>query len=429
MALLQRTNIRCSMAGQALPRKEALPLPDHAEKCKEALPRQAQSQWPKYAALCCVVLHQTAAVFTMRYSQVVRKTAGRPPYLSTVTVFTTEMAKLLGSFAIVVVEEGGPMAACQAVVDAFQGSLAELLRLTVPALLYSIQNNLLFVALAHLTAAVYTVSYQLKTLTTALFSVMVLRRELSRMQWLALAALSAGVGLLQLPAGSTGGGGSGGSSREGTTRAPQVSVSMLGMGAVCGASLTSGFCGVYMEKLLKQSKMSLWMRNVQLALVGAPVSLICALWADYSQILEGGFLQGFDGLVWAVVGINALGGLAIAAVLRYADNIVKCFATAVAVLVSCLLSNLMGELVLSSLFVAGTSLVAVATVMYGLGSDRGPLGNLRLETVMAMLFPSNSKSKLKITATFVAVAILSIFMVVCVAIQLDIELPHVLSGR
>jgi len=290
--------------------------------------------------------------------------------------------------------------------------------LMVPALLYSVQNNLLFVALAHLTAAVYTVSYQLKTLTTALFSVLVLRRELSHTQWFALALLSTGVALLQLPEESL-------APHSNTTSAPQSGVSLLGMAAVCGASVTSGFCGVYMEKLLKQSKLSLWMRNVQLALAGAPISLICALATDHARIGTDGVLQGFDGLVWGVVAINALGGLAIAAVLRYADNIVKCFATAAAVLVSCLLSNFMGELVLSNVFITGTSLVAVASVLYGLGANLRPHEVIALccpDAAVAICCTETNQGKLRKVATILGIGATGITAMTMLARQLDLDI-------
>ena len=49
-------------------------------------------------------------------------------------------------------------------------------------------------------------------------------------------------------------------------------------------------------------------------------------------------LQGFDGVVWMVVLLNSCGGLLVAAVMKYADNIVKCFAAALAILSGTLIS-------------------------------------------------------------------------------------------
>lgn len=52
------------------------------------------------------------------------------------------------------------------------------LLLGVPAGLYTLQNNLLFIALQNLDGATYQVTYQLKIFTTAMFSVMMLGRKL-----------------------------------------------------------------------------------------------------------------------------------------------------------------------------------------------------------------------------------------------------------
>ena len=38
----------------------------------------------------------------------------------------------------------------------------------------------------------------------------------------------------------------------------------MGFGAVLMATLTSGFAGVYFEKILKTGPTSVWMRNIQL---------------------------------------------------------------------------------------------------------------------------------------------------------------------
>lgn len=43
-----------------------------------------------------------------------------------------------------------------------------------------------------------------------------------------------------------------------------ISKSVVGLVAVLCACFSSGFAGVYFEKVLKTSRASLWMRNVQL---------------------------------------------------------------------------------------------------------------------------------------------------------------------
>lgn len=39
---------------------------------------------------------------------------------------------------------------------------------------------------------------------------------------------------------------------------------LIGFGAVLASTLTSGFAGVYFEKILKTGPTSVWMRNIQL---------------------------------------------------------------------------------------------------------------------------------------------------------------------
>mmetsp|Transcript_1302 Transcript_1302/g.2656 ORF Transcript_1302/g.2656 Transcript_1302/m.2656 type:complete len:115 (+) Transcript_1302:635-979(+) len=66
----------------------------------------------------------------------------------------------------------------------------------VPALLYLVQNSLLYVALSNLSAPLFQVTYQMKTLTTAVVSVVMLDRRYNITQWLCLLVLGIGVAVV-----------------------------------------------------------------------------------------------------------------------------------------------------------------------------------------------------------------------------------------
>ncbi|KAG8436629.1 hypothetical protein GDO86_007653 [Hymenochirus boettgeri] len=124
----------------------------------------------------------------------------------------------------------------------------------------------------------HVVTYQLKILTTALFSVSMLQKKLSKHQWWH------------------------GSSTP--TNGVSEGSSLVGNGCLA-ACFSSGFAGVYFEKT-KRNKAVLWIRIYSLA----------------------------------------FGGLVVAIVIKYADNILKGFA-------------------MSLLYFIGTLLVILATFLYG----------------------------------------------------------------
>jgi UDP-sugar transporter A1/2/3 len=74
----------------------------------------------------------------------------------------------------------------------------ESLKLAIPALLYVVQNNLLFVALSNLSVPLYQVTNQGKLLTTAVCSRLLLNKSISGMQYLSLLVLALGVAVVQL---------------------------------------------------------------------------------------------------------------------------------------------------------------------------------------------------------------------------------------
>jgi UDP-sugar transporter A1/2/3 len=59
---------------------------------------------------------------------------------------------------------------------------------------------------------------------------------------------------------------------------------------------------------------------------------------DFTKVTEDGFFQGYNTIVWIVIALQALGGLVIAAVIKYADNILKGFATSLSIILSSVVS-------------------------------------------------------------------------------------------
>lgn len=115
----------------------------------------------------------------------------------------------------------------------------------------------------------------------------------------------------------------------------------IGLLAVIGACVASGFAGVYFEKVLKDSPntISLWIRNVQLAIYSIfPALFIGVLFVDGETIAKNGFFDGYNWVVWTAIGLQAVGGIAVAFCITYADNISKNFATSISIVISSLTS-------------------------------------------------------------------------------------------
>ena len=229
------------------------------------------------------------------------------------------------------------------------------LKLCVPAFLYVIQNNLQYVALSNLDATTFQVTYQVKILVTAFFSVTLLKKSLQKMQWLALVFLCFGLALVQLQP----------SQIYGLNSRLHNQSPVVGIFSVLMSSVTSGFGCVYFEKLLKESKfVSIWLLNIQLGTIGTILSFITMMFSDGIKISEHGILFGYTKFVWFAILLQAIGGLLVAVVMKYADNILKCFATAFSIILSCICSIYVFNFVLSIQFVLGTTAVLFATYAY-----------------------------------------------------------------
>ena len=252
-------------------------------------------------------------------------------------------------------------------------------KLAIPAMLYTLQNSLQYVGVSNLDAATFQVTYQLKILATALLSVIMLGRALNAQKWLSLVLLMVGVAIVQIPSSSEphvptmqdlkvgnagfylprsieelrdlGNVAAGqllskrsatyeGINEDFAMRNPQLNAS-IGLVAVLSACALSGLAGVYFEKVLKESttNVSVWVRNVQLSFYSLfPALFIGVVFKDGADIAKTGFFAGYNWVVWTAIIFQASGGVVVALVVAYSDNIAKNFATSISIVLSCFVS-------------------------------------------------------------------------------------------
>jgi len=297
------------------------------KKAGNAVISNASSFYTKWLALTILTAQNAAVVLFMRYSRIYKPQ--NELYITTTGVVNAEIIKFVVASLLCFIYD------CDMSIIEFKDTLneecikkwREFALLAVPSGLYVVQNNLQYLASSNLPAEVFQVLSNLKIVTTAILSVLMLNRTLSNYQWFSIVALTIGVGIVQTSFAK------GSSTTDNSTINPVV-----GFVAVLGMVSISGFAGVFFEKVLKTTAASIWVRNIQLALIGMIISTIAMYIKDGEQVQLEGFYKGYDWLVWTVVCLAALGGLVVAVVVKYADNVIKGFAAAIALVISCFVS-------------------------------------------------------------------------------------------
>ncbi|CAG0878857.1 unnamed protein product [Darwinula stevensoni] len=342
---------------------------------------------PKCICLVALTIVTSSMVILTRYSRSVIRDESDERYSAAVAVFFTEILKFFAFFLVLFVSTSGELryisivhefftCVSSFIID-FRAGLSwvesanifkreilqergETAKLAIPGACYTLQNNLLYVALTNLNAGIYSVTAELKILTTAVFSILLLNRRLKFAHWICLLVLTVGVSLVQY------------SSHEENCLDPadcsaknaQMNQS-LGLVSVLVACVMSGFAGTYFERALKHGS------NSRLSVRSMQLGLWSLLFAAFGVGVEScrrssSLLAGFAPLTWAVVFIQAVNGVTVAATMKYADNILKCFATAISIILSSFVSfYVLGDLHPSSLFLLGSILVISSTFSYG----------------------------------------------------------------
>jgi UDP-sugar transporter A1/2/3 len=296
--------------------------------------QQSSDVMMKLVYMALVVLFSTSISLLIRYSQhrqpdhSIEKEelagadeakpgdeGGTYKYHPSAVVFSAEMLKLILSFLM----------ACKTGVvtkDFLQKHFIEdkdLWKFSVPAIIYFCTNNLEFYCLLFLNTPTFMIFQQMKILTTGVIFRIVFKKKLTNLQWVALFLLTLGTMTSQL------------SSEN------QFTVNTWGLFWEMVMCTLSALAGVANEFLLKKvgSTDSIHIQNMKLYIFGVAANFLEVV---RSGTPVGSMFQGMDSIVWMIVLVTAFNGLAISAVMKYANVIVKTISTSLSLLLSAVIS-------------------------------------------------------------------------------------------
>jgi len=318
--------------------------------------------------LALIVVQNSSLILVTSYSRTLS-----PAYLPSVAVFLAEVIKAALALLFLSWELRSPAVALRQTTSLLREHGRETMQFGVPALCYTLQNHLWYYALSHLNPVAAALTSQMKVITTAIASVLMLSRRLTRMQWASICVLAAGMVVIQLhdSAPSPAAAARVWQSNDWNDAPPPPSLerhenSLGGAGAMLLSTILSAYAGVFLERLFKTIKLSLWMQSLQLSLFALPIAASCVAVYDFPAMRAGELMVGFNRWAWSAVLLNAIGGVAVSMALKYADNIQKTFAVGVSIVLNCTISALFLDIAMTWKTVTGVVLVVGATFLFSL---------------------------------------------------------------
>jgi solute carrier family 35 (UDP-sugar transporter), member A1/2/3 len=196
----------------------------------------------KWIALTLMLLQNAAFVLVMRYSRQQQATVEAVRYNVSMVVVMQELFKLMLCYTLQAWTLRAPIRSAMLVLQP-----RELSDLAIPGLCFTLQNNILYIALSNLDPLVFQITYQIKTILTALLSVKMLGKVFTQWQWVSQIILVVGIVMVQMSEQHQR------AAADGTKESSKQHI-LLGLAAVFVAAFSSSFASVYFERLLKGSR-------------------------------------------------------------------------------------------------------------------------------------------------------------------------------
>ncbi|KAF8375521.1 nstp-8 [Pristionchus pacificus] len=327
----------------------------------------------EFISLVVLTIHMSTLPLLVRqaskeFIQISPTVSSHPPlkFLASTSVLMSEFFKLFICTSLIAAVLDQPKQVFHKVYTTIVHNRRETAKICVPALIYAIQNNLYYVALANLDATTFSVTSQLRILTTALLAVFILNKILSCTQWVALFISLLGVVIVQIEKART----------SSNPNLVQSGNPVIGFSATFAIAWMSSFAGVYFEKVLKESKTDVWIQNIRLALLTIPFSFITMMVTDGKKIIENGFFQGWSPLLLLVTILTALGGILVSLVMKYACNVRKTYCQTLAIAITVIMSMYTGDVHPSIALVIGVILTISSVFIYALYPAHPKVGDM-----------------------------------------------------
>ncbi|KAI3795642.1 hypothetical protein L1987_38298 [Smallanthus sonchifolius] len=222
----------------------------------------------------------------------------------------------------------------------------------IPAALYLVKNLLQYYIFAYVDAPGYQILKNLNIISTGVLYRIILKKKLSEIQWAAFILLCAGCTTAQLNPSS-----------DHVLQTP-----FLGWMMAIIMALLSGFAGVYTEAIIKKRPLrNINVQNFWLYVFGMIFNVVAMLTQDFDAIVSKGFFHGYSPITVLMIINQALSGIAVSMVMKYADNIVKVYSTSVAMLLTAVVSVFLFNFHLSLAFFLGSTVVSVSVYLHSIG--------------------------------------------------------------
>jgi len=251
----------------------------------------------------------------------------------------------------------------------------------IPAIMFTVTNNVHFMIMERLDPGTVSVMWQLKIPLTALLMHLLAMKTQQMRQWIGIVLLTTGVLISQ--SGTITDHGKPGSVTKAELK--HETDAIVGL-VLCFISLSINVsANVVTECLFKRTSGSQYAQYIRLYSFGVLLNMLCLLCRDFGSIMNNGIFQGYNAWTLVCILCLALAGFVVGMTIKQLDNIVVVFADVSATVVSSVVSWYYFDLHLTVSFIGGVMVCGYALYLYYSTPEDASLGRMKYQAVKTAL--------------------------------------------